>query len=152
MFVRTKFFKTKCFFKFFYNMFFKFDQVWSSLIKFDQVWSSLIKFDQDHIFLRPCFSKNMFVRAMFFKFDQVCQHVLSKFYKPLSQRTTTKLCLGLREQSSQSKKKLKCFFPCLRLLLKLVLFSKFEIFITFLINKISTLCLWHYFFTSTVQL
>ena len=33
------------FFNFFYNMFFKFGQVWSSLIKFDQVWSSLIKFD-----------------------------------------------------------------------------------------------------------
>ena len=89
MFVRTMFFKTMFFSSFSTTCLIKFDQVWSSLIKFDQVWSSLIKSDQ------------------VWSSDQVCQHVLSKFYKPWSQRTTTtttKLCLGLREQSSQSKR------------------------------------------------
>ena len=36
-------------------------------------------------------------------------------------------------------------------LLVLALFSKFEIFKTFLNNKINNFCLWRYFFTSIVQ-
>jgi hypothetical protein len=46
-------------------------------------------------------------------------------------------------------KKTGSFFTVfLRFLLGLALFSKFEIFKTFLNNKISNLCLWNYFFYS----
>ena len=51
------------------------------------------------------------------------------------------------------QKRSKFFFTVfLRFLLVWAFFSKFEIFTTFLNNKISNLCLWHCFVTSIVQL
>ena len=83
----------------------KFDPVWSSLIQFDPVWSNLIQFDpiwSNMIYYDPIWSSVIQFDPTYHKM-QFCNFLTKGLPRRTITTTTTKLCLGQREQSSQSK-------------------------------------------------
>ena len=73
----------------------QFDPIWSTLIQFDPIWSNLIQFGPiwpSVIQFDPTSPQKM----------QIC-NFLTKGLTRTTRTRTTNLCLGLREQSLQSK-------------------------------------------------